>query len=153
MSGIPSGGGGRARVRVALVPSLLAEAGGRTLKPLQAPREQPIGLDTMSEFPGLQLGACGFLYTPRPTLPPDASHGAYPVPEQPDVPLSLTEDSLKAHLLPFKDAPDVPFPSSSLGLQLTQVGAVAKSKLTGRATAQPQARAQWLERTWCACPL
>lgn len=138
MSAISSGGGERARVRVALVPSLLAEAGDGTLKPLQAPREQPISLDIMLEFPGLQLGACGFLYTPRSALPPDTSHGACPVPGQPGVPLSLTEDSLRAHLPPFNDAPNVSFPSSWLGLQVTQVGAVAKSQPARRVTAQPQ---------------
>lgn len=50
MSGIPSGDGGRARARVALVLSFSAEAGGGMLKPPQPFGKQTLGLDTRLKF-------------------------------------------------------------------------------------------------------
>lgn len=50
MSGIPSGDGGRARARVALVLSFSAEAGGGMLKPPQPFWKQILCLDTRLKF-------------------------------------------------------------------------------------------------------
>lgn len=76
-------------------------------------------------------------------MTPDTSLGAYPVPGSLGRPLSLAEDSLRLHLPPSEDAPDLHFPSSCHRLWLTQVGAAFKPRSVGRGTVQAQGRAKW----------